>query len=117
MVVALLALALLQQAKPPELTVTLDRDEVAVGEEVLLVIRTRSASALPIEVRLGTTDGFVVVSRTEATSVNPDGRRPAQQGHRDPAPGAPRRPVEVRALPGAAGRHHRRGRCPDRQGD
>ena len=72
MVVALLALALLQQAKPPELTVTLDRDEVSVGEEVLLVIRTRSASALPIDVRLGTSDGFVVVSRTEATSVNPD---------------------------------------------
>lgn len=72
MVVAILALALLQQAKPPELTVTLDRDEVSVGEEVLLVIRTRSASALPIDVRLGGSDGFVVVSRTEATSVNPD---------------------------------------------
>ena len=76
MVVALLALALLQQAKPPELTVTLDRDEVAVGEEVLLIVRTRSASALPIDVRLGSTDGFVVVSRTEATSVNPDAAVP-----------------------------------------
>ena len=72
MVVTLLALAMLQQARPPELTVTLDRDEVAVGEEVLLTIRTRSASALPIELRLGTADGFVVVSRTEGTSVNPN---------------------------------------------
>jgi len=72
LVVALLALALLQQARPPELTVTLDRDEVAVGEEVLLAVRTRSGSALPIELRLGAADGFVVVSRTEGTSVNPD---------------------------------------------
>jgi len=53
LVVTLLALAVLQQARPPELTVTLDRDEVAVGEEVLLTIRTRSASPLPIELRLG----------------------------------------------------------------
>ncbi len=72
MVVTFLALAMLQQAQPPELTVTLDRDEVAVGEEVLLTIRTRSASPLPIELRLGTADGFVVVSRTEGTSVNPN---------------------------------------------
>ncbi len=72
MVVTLLALAMLQQARPPELTVTLDRDEVAVGEEVLLTIRTRSASPLPIELRLGTADGFVIVSRTEGTSVNPN---------------------------------------------
>jgi hypothetical protein len=72
LVATLLALAFLQQARPPELTVTLDRDEVAVGEEVLLTVRTRSGSALPIEVRLGTTDGFVVVSRTEGTSVTPD---------------------------------------------
>jgi len=71
LVAALLALALLQQAKPPELTVTLDRDEVAVGEEIVLTIRARSASAAPIEIRLGPTDGFVVVSRTEATSVDP----------------------------------------------
>jgi hypothetical protein len=72
LVAALLVLAFLQQARPPELTVTLDRDEVAVGEEVLLTIRTRSASALPIEVRTGPTDGFVVVSRSEATTVSPD---------------------------------------------
>lgn len=72
MVVALLALAVIQQARPPELTVTLDRDEVAVGEEVLLTVRTRSSSALPIELRLGAADGFIVVSRTEGTSVNPD---------------------------------------------
>jgi len=72
LVTALLMLAFLQQARPPELTVTLDRDEVAVGEELLLTIQTRSASAMPIDIRLGTTDGFVVVSRSEATSVNPD---------------------------------------------
>lgn len=72
MVVALLALALLQQARPPELTVTLDRDEVSVGEEVVLVMRARSGSAMPIDLRLGPTDGFVVVSRTEGTNVNPD---------------------------------------------
>lgn len=71
MVAALLALALLQQARPPELTVTLDRDEVAVGEEVVLVVRARSASSLPLDIRMGSTDGFVVVSRTEGTSVNP----------------------------------------------
>ncbi len=71
MVASLLLLAALQQAHPPELTVTLDRDEVAVGEEVVLVVRTRSASSLPIEMRLGAADGFVVVSRTEGTSVNP----------------------------------------------
>ena len=72
MVVTLILLAMLQQARPPELTVTLDRDEVAVGEEVLLIVRTRSASPLPIEIRLGAADGFVVVSRTEGTSVNPN---------------------------------------------
>ncbi len=72
MVATLLLLAALQQATPPELTVTLDRDEVAVGEEVLLTVRTRSASSLPIELRLGAADGFVVVSRTEGTSVNPN---------------------------------------------
>jgi len=72
LVAALLLLAALQQARPPELTVTLDRDQVAVGEEVLLIIRTRSASPLPIELRLGTADGFVMVSRTEGTSVNPN---------------------------------------------
>ncbi|HEX5004171.1 MAG TPA: BatD family protein [Gemmatimonadales bacterium] len=72
MVVALLALALVQQAHPPELTVSLDRDEVAVGEEVLLTVRARSNSALPIELRIGAADGFIVVSRTEGTSVSPD---------------------------------------------
>ena len=76
MVAIFLALAILQQARPPELTVTLDRDEVAVGEEVLLTIRTRSASAMPIEVRFGPTDGFVVVSRSEATMVSPDAAVP-----------------------------------------
>lgn len=70
--VTLLLLAALQQAHPPELTVSLDRDEVAVGEEVVLTVRTLSTSALPIDLRLGTTNGFVVVSRTEGTSVNPD---------------------------------------------
>ncbi len=72
MVATFLLLASLQQAHPPELTVTLDRDEVAVGEEVLLTVKTRSASSLPIELRLGAADGFVVVSRTEGTSVNPN---------------------------------------------
>lgn len=72
MVAAFLVLAALQQARPPELTVTLDRDEVAVGEEVVLTVKTRSTSALPIELRLGAADGFVVVSRTEGTSVNPN---------------------------------------------
>lgn len=76
MVAALLALALVQQARPPELTVTLDRDEVAVGEEVVLVVRARSASSLPIDIRMGPTDGFVVVSRTEGTSVNPNAAVP-----------------------------------------
>ncbi len=76
MVAALLVLALLQQATPPELTVTLDRDEVAVGEEVVLVVRVRSASDLPIEVRVGATDGFVVVARTEGTSVTPNAPMP-----------------------------------------
>jgi tetratricopeptide (TPR) repeat protein len=72
LVAAFLLLATLQQAQPPELSVTLDRDEVAVGEEVLLTVKTRSASSLPIELRLGAADGFVVVSRTEGTSVNPN---------------------------------------------
>lgn len=72
MVATFLVLAALQQARPPELTVTLDRDEVAVGEEVLLTVKTRSASSGPIELRLGAADGFVVVSRTEGTSVNPN---------------------------------------------
>jgi len=71
-VTTLVLLAFLQQAKPPELTVTLDRDELAVGEELLLTIQTRSASTMPIDVRVGSSDGFVVVSRSEATSVNPD---------------------------------------------
>jgi len=70
--VTLLLLAALQQAHPPELTVSLDRDDVALGEEVVLTVRTLSTSALPIDLRLGSTNGFVVVSRTEGTSVNPD---------------------------------------------
>jgi hypothetical protein len=70
--VTLLLLALLQQAKPPELTVSLDRDRVAVGEEIRLTIRARSPSDAPLEVRLGSLDGFVIIGRTEATSVTRD---------------------------------------------
>ncbi|HET9293597.1 MAG TPA: hypothetical protein VFO06_04825 [Gemmatimonadales bacterium] len=70
--VTLLALALLQQARPPELTVSLDRDRVAVGEEIRLTIRARSPSDSPMEIRLGSLDGFVIIGRTEATSVTRD---------------------------------------------
>jgi tetratricopeptide (TPR) repeat protein len=70
--VTLILLAMLQQAKPPELTVSLDRDRVAVGEEIRLTIRARSPSDAPLEVRLGSLDGFVIIGRTEATSVTRD---------------------------------------------
>lgn len=72
MVAAALLLLAVQQAAPPELVVSLDRDQVAVGEELLLTVRARSNSTLPMDVRIGPTDGFLVVSRTEGTSVSTD---------------------------------------------
>ncbi len=64
----LLALLLLQGAAP-SLTASVDRDRVAVGDEVVLSIRAVSHSVEPLQVTLAPMNGFEVVGRSEQTEV------------------------------------------------
>ncbi|MEO8226211.1 MAG: BatD family protein [Gemmatimonadota bacterium] len=68
MVALALALSLWQGA--PTLTASVDRDHVAVGDEVVLTIRATSRSVDPLQVSLGPTTGFEVVGRSEQTEVS-----------------------------------------------
>jgi hypothetical protein len=65
----LVALLLLQGAAP-SLTASVDRDRVAVGDEVVLSIRAVSHSVEPLQVTLAPMNGFEIVGRSEQTEVS-----------------------------------------------
>lgn len=67
MIPLLFVLAL--QGQRPELTVTLDRQSVSVGEEVTLTVRATSESQAPLMVSVPPLDGFQVIARTERSEV------------------------------------------------
>jgi len=64
----LFALLLLQGAAP-SLSASVDRDRVAVGDEVVLSIRAVSHSLEPLQVTLAPMNGFEIVGRSEQTEV------------------------------------------------
>ncbi len=65
------ALALLLfQGGPPSLSASVDRDRVAVGEEVVLSVRAVSHSVEPLQVTLAPMNGFEVIGRSEQTEVS-----------------------------------------------
>lgn len=64
----LLALLLLQAG--PSLTASVDRDRVAVGDEVVLSIRAVSHSVEPLQVTLAPMNGFEIIGRSEQTEVS-----------------------------------------------
>lgn len=64
----LLLLALLQQGEP-DLTVTVDRTQIPVGQEIVLTLRASSPSDAPIRVSVPPLTGFEVLSRSERTEV------------------------------------------------
>jgi hypothetical protein len=64
----LLALLLLQGA--PSLSASVDRDRVAVGDEIVLSIRAVSHSVEPLQVTLAPMNGFEIVGRSEQTEVS-----------------------------------------------
>ena len=64
----LLALLLIQGG--PSLTASVDRDRVAVGDEVVLSIRAVSHSVEPLQVTLAPMNGFEIIGRSEQTEVS-----------------------------------------------
>ena len=64
----LLALLLLQGG--PSLTASVDRDHVAVGDEVVLSVRAVSHSVEPLQVTLAPMNGFEIIGRSEQTEVS-----------------------------------------------
>jgi hypothetical protein len=64
----LLALLLLQGG--PSLTASVDRDQVAVGDEVVLSVRAVSHSVEPLQVTLAPMNGFEIIGRSEQTEVS-----------------------------------------------
>jgi uncharacterized protein (DUF58 family) len=69
LVVGLVLLALLQ-APPPELEVSVDRDRVSVGEEIVYTVRAVSRSSEPLALTVAPLNGFEVVARSERTEVS-----------------------------------------------
>ena len=64
----LLALLLLQSG--PSLSASVDRDRVAVGDEVVLSVRAVSHSLEPLQVTLAPMNGFEIIGRSEQTEVS-----------------------------------------------
>ena len=65
-----LALLLLQAASPPVITVSVDRDRVTVGEEIIMSVRAVSRSQQPMQLTMPPLDGFEIVARSERTEVS-----------------------------------------------
>lgn len=65
-----LIFALLLQAVPPELHVSLDQDRISVGEEVVYTVRAVSRSQEPMNLSIVPINGFEIVSRSERTEVS-----------------------------------------------
>jgi hypothetical protein len=63
------ALGLLLQIQPLELTTSLDRSRVMVGEEFLFTLRVIGHSTAPFRVELPALDGLAIVDRSERTDV------------------------------------------------
>jgi len=72
-VTPLLLLALLQ-GEPPTVHATVDRNRVAVGDEVVYTVETTSRSLDPIELSVAPFTGFQVVSRIERTEMSSIGQ-------------------------------------------
>jgi hypothetical protein len=71
----LLAALLLLQAPPIAVTVSLDRNQVQVGEDVVYSLRAVTSEAGPIRVELPQSDGLEVIARTERTDPPIRGER------------------------------------------
>ena len=67
---ALLALVLALQAQRPEVTASVDRARVALGEELTLTVRARTRSSVPVQFQLPTLDGFAVLASHDVTDVS-----------------------------------------------
>ncbi|NNG15818.1 MAG: hypothetical protein HKM89_04995 [Gemmatimonadales bacterium] len=74
----LLMVASLQQSPPPQMSASVDRYTLALGEELLLTIRATTRSDIPpLAVQVPYLDGFELISRSERTEVafDPDPTR------------------------------------------
>ncbi len=71
MTLALLALLLFQDRPAlPEVTATVDRTRLTVGEELVFTVRARTRSAEPVTIVLPRVTGFSIVSSLERTEVS-----------------------------------------------
>ncbi len=70
---ALLALLLALQSQRPDVTASVDRTRVALGEELTLTVRARTRSAVPLQFELPALDGFSVLSAHDVTDVSVTG--------------------------------------------
>jgi len=68
-VIPLLALLLALQTQRPEVTASVDRARVAMGEELTLTVRARSRSSVAVQFQLPTLDGFAVLASHDVTDV------------------------------------------------
>ena len=65
----LLALLVALQTQRPEVTASVDRTRVAMGEELTLTVRARSRSSIPVQFQLPALDGFAVLASHDGTDV------------------------------------------------
>ncbi|HET7599441.1 MAG TPA: BatD family protein, partial [Gemmatimonadales bacterium] len=65
----LLALVLLQ-GQGPELKVTVDRNHVTVGDELVFTARATSRALAPMQIQVPTPTGFELLGRSERTEVS-----------------------------------------------
>ena len=65
----LLALASAFAAQGAEVTATVDRTRLAVGEELMLTVRARTRSAQPLDILLPPLAGFAIVGSRDLTEV------------------------------------------------
>jgi hypothetical protein len=70
-VIALFLAVLLQQPPPPDVSTTVDRDHITVGEELTFTVRVSGNSSDAVEVGLPPLRGLELVARAEQTEVNP----------------------------------------------
>jgi hypothetical protein len=66
----LLALALVQQTPAPQVMSAVDRDHVAIGDEVELTVRITSQTPEPVQVSLPPLLGFELLGRSERSEVS-----------------------------------------------
>lgn len=69
-----LALLALVQGEIPAVTATVDRSQLAVGEELVLTIRATGTADEPLRIMLPSLDGFEIVSRSERSDVSLGGQ-------------------------------------------